>query len=612
MMRSNMPQQINQGIGTLNERARGMYRGPRGIGSYAQYMQEGGEVSPPRMKVVARGGAGEGALTGSEFNQRINELREQGNFGDKYTVIGNTLYEKAIDPSTGREVAYMIRDTGGPDLEIVYRGDPGGENLASWDAGATPGFTATQGRPGRKPGIGDLMRVGATFEQASELLGSGLGDTRDWRAIMASENPLAAAAAGMQQRYGGLNLVPEYRKGMLRGRIVSSTGENLTEIPFGEAFARRGDTERMLRSYGFSGEQVQNFIDQYSDAVSPETRSILSNYSLPQVEGNFVLSPDYLSTLRTAEEIDRSLGQGPAAQDLTTTGIMSAVPSVQSVALPSILATPTQMSPFSQGAMNVPQFTQPVRFMQAGGEVGRGQGQGSTTGMPQSGPARDVYTGPSGERLNAVRERVIASSGVDPVQIAAEEGVDPNLFLNLIAQESGGRANAESEAGAYGFTQLMDATARELGVDRTDPVQNLRGGARYLRQQIETFQDIPLALAAYNAGPGAVRRFGGIPPYAETRQYVANILGLPGGGQAVSPTMRPSPVVPVPRPAEQDRGFVGMVPQRNPLNELGELLVSRPAPQIAADQAARLTEQLETGHVAPGLAGFTGLMRSMP
>lgn len=268
-----------------------------------------------------------------------------------------------------------------------------------------------------------------------------------------------------------------------------------------------------------------------------------------------------------------------------------------------------------EGSRGIGGFAQ---YMQEGGEVmpntaiGRAPGQGSTTGLPQSGPARDVYTGFTGDRLNAVRERVRAASGVDPVQIAAEEGVDPNLFLNLIAQESGGRANAESDAGAYGFTQLMDDTARELGVDRTDPVQNLRGGARYLRQQIETFRDIPLALAAYNAGPNAVRRFGGIPPYAETRQYVANILGLPGGGQAVSPTMRPSPVVPVPRPAEQDRGFVGMVPQRNPLNELGELLVSRPAPQIAADQAARLTEQLETGTVAPGLAGFTGLMRSMP
>jgi hypothetical protein len=256
-----------------------------------------------------------------------------------------------------------------------------------------------------------------------------------------------------------------------------------------------------------------------------------------------------------------------------------------------------------------------AQYMQDGGEItarGLGASQGSTTGSAVAGPGRDVYTGFDGDRLSAVRTRIIRESGVDPVRIAAEEGLDPNLFLNMIAQESGGNARAQSDAGAYGYTQLMDATARELGVDRTDPEQNLRGGARYLRQQIDTFEDIPLALAAYNAGPGAVRRYGGIPPFAETRAYVANILGLPGGQMAVSPTMRPEAVMPVPRPAEQDRFYSGLLPQRNPLNELGEILVSRPANQIAAGQLPQLDQTLNASIMPDQLGGFTDLMRTMP
>ena len=110
-------------------------------------------------------------------------------------------------------------------------------------------------------------------------------------------------------------------------------------------------------------------------------------------------------------------------------------------------------------------------------------------------------------------------------QIASEEGVDPDLFIRLVEAESSFRPDVTSEAGAYGLTQLMPGTAAELGVDPSDPVQNLRGGARYLRQQLDRFGDPALALAAYNAGPGNVRRYGGIPPFEETQNYVTRILG---------------------------------------------------------------------------------------
>ena len=117
----------------------------------------------------------------------------------------------------------------------------------------------------------------------------------------------------------------------------------------------------------------------------------------------------------------------------------------------------------------------------------------------------------------------------EAVKAAQAAGIDPDLFLRLVQQESGFRANAVSHKGATGLTQLMPATAAELGVDPNDPIQNLAGGARYLRQQLDTFDGNPyLALAAYNAGAGNVRKHGGVPPFKETQNYVARIMGGTG------------------------------------------------------------------------------------
>jgi soluble lytic murein transglycosylase-like protein len=110
---------------------------------------------------------------------------------------------------------------------------------------------------------------------------------------------------------------------------------------------------------------------------------------------------------------------------------------------------------------------------------------------------------------------------------ASKYDVDPALLRGLIRAESNFNPNAGSPAGAQGLTQLMPGTAASLGVKNLhDPAQSIDGGAHYLRMQLDAFGgDVTKALAAYNAGPGAVQRHGGVPPYAETQQYVQKVLG---------------------------------------------------------------------------------------
>ena len=123
------------------------------------------------------------------------------------------------------------------------------------------------------------------------------------------------------------------------------------------------------------------------------------------------------------------------------------------------------------------------------------------------------------------------------------------VAVAMLHQESAGREDALSPKGAYGYMQLMPDTARELGVDMSDPLQNITGGLTYLRRQMTDFGSLPLALAAYNAGPGAVSEYGGIPPYAETQDYVKKILGRVGLDENAEPT-------------GAGRGIFGALPER--------------------------------------------------
>lgn len=140
-------------------------------------------------------------------------------------------------------------------------------------------------------------------------------------------------------------------------------------------------------------------------------------------------------------------------------------------------------------------------------------------------------------RISAIESRLasLGSGAPAPEQAASfaqaltsasqRAGLPSALVKAVVQEESGGDPSAVSPAGAQGLMQLMPETAKGLGVSNPfDPQQNLAGGTHYLRSMLDRFHDLPDALAAYNAGPEAVDKYGGVPPYPETRAYVQHVM----------------------------------------------------------------------------------------
>ncbi|ABF64157.1 lytic transglycosylase domain-containing protein [Rhodobacteraceae bacterium R_SAG7] len=177
------------------------------------------------------------------------------------------------------------------------------------------------------------------------------------------------------------------------------------------------------------------------------------------------------------------------------------------------LATPVVASDLFSNSSKRKVFAAQTKFLDTRGAT---QYRGSERLKPDSlqDDVLPVYRGSyRGEYLEVARSAARAN------------GVPEDLFLRLVQQESNWNPTAESHKGALGLAQLMPQTARTLGVDPLVPAENLRGGAKYLAQQYRKFGSWRLALAAYNAGPEAVTRHGGVPPYKETQNYVRKILG---------------------------------------------------------------------------------------
>ncbi|MGY1796049.1 transglycosylase SLT domain-containing protein [Geodermatophilus sp. SYSU D00525] len=170
--------------------------------------------------------------------------------------------------------------------------------------------------------------------------------------------------------------------------------------------------------------------------------------------------------------------------------------------------------------------------------VGIYVGDGRMIAAPQEGDVvrvQDVGTPTVIRRVlpaSAAASAPVTSPGAGPAGVpyadlftaaGARHGVDPALLAAVAEVESGFDSSAVSSAGATGLMQFMPATARGLGVDATDPASSIDGAARYLRQLTDRFGSTDLALAAYNAGPGTVARYGGVPPYGETQSYVRRV-----------------------------------------------------------------------------------------
>ncbi|HWK26947.1 MAG TPA: lytic transglycosylase domain-containing protein [Solirubrobacter sp.] len=217
-------------------------------------------------------------------------------------------------------------------------------------------------------------------------------------------------------------------------------------------------------------------------------------------------------------------GAAPAPSPATSSAFQSALANATGTATPfaSNAGTGTLMSAATSGA-----YGATAGGAGASGAYGAAAYGGAAAGVGASGAGTSAL--PAGTPYAA-----------EITQAARANGLDPALLAGLIKQESGFNASAGSSAGARGLTQLMPGTAASLGVTNVlDPVQSINGGARYLKQQLDAFGgDVTKALAAYNAGPGAVQRFGGVPPYAETQNYVravqANAAAYRGGAPSTS------------------------------------------------------------------------------
>ena len=166
-------------------------------------------------------------------------------------------------------------------------------------------------------------------------------------------------------------------------------------------------------------------------------------------------------------------------------------------------------------------------------------GTAAAKGVQPSSPAnRPGETGSTGDapRTGAAPKTAAARETSAPAdsayyetirQAAGKYGVDPKLVSAVAEVESGFQQGAVSATGAVGVMQLMPETAESLGVNPYDAAQNINGGAQYLKQMLDTFDgDVRKAVAAYNAGPEAVKEYGGVPPYSETQQYVSSVLDL--------------------------------------------------------------------------------------
>jgi hypothetical protein len=390
-------------------------------------------------------------------------------------------------------------------------------------APADPGFTGEDVDAFVEQAQGRAQRRGAAMATAQSLMGTGSGGVGGTQPVITTAMPSTAGFAGMS--------ITPFAEG---GPVIGSPfGNSLTDnkrgpLSFSPAITTPGYTDPGPGQIpaGMQGDQLR--AQQQQMGVGGLFQEMHQNF-------NNAISGLRSSPLRVYQDYLTQTYVQPAAEQMQgkVQDFVGLVDQAEGVHFGA-----DETFGFGGGPMQPQQPQQPMGANGFGGlqqqaysQSGQALGNGLQSPQPLTQERRFGAVGYAeggavgSDPTLALRQRVVEAYGFDPAAVAAEEGVDPTLLMRMMMQESGGRANAVSPKGARGLMQLMPGTAEMLGVNPDDPEQNVRGGARYLRMMLDEFGTVPLALAAYNAGPGNVRKYQGVPPFEETRNYVATITG---------------------------------------------------------------------------------------
>ena len=521
---------------------------------------------------------------------------------DKYQNEYNA-YKSAYDDWQSRADAYnaAVEAWNAGPRTTEYSQSPGyvaypGEFTMS--APADPGFTGDDVDAFVKQAQGRAQRRGAAMATAQALMGTGGGG-------VGGTQPIVTTSTDAGPNLAGMSITPFAEGGAVIGSpFANPMTDTFNQPPGGMQMAAQ--QQQQMGVGGLFEQMHQNFGNEIAGLRSSPLRVyqdyLTRTYVQPaaqEMQGKvqeFVGLVDQAEGVHFGADKTYGFGGGPMQQSMMSNMGLGA-PMNTNGAGPNL-----QQQRFSSLANSMqqgqPSFT-PVESMSKAQQVdyysnspewtkvGEGSFQNNTFG--------NIFTvegfaegGAVGDPTIELRQRVIETYGFDPAAIAAEEGVDPSLLMRMMSQESRGRANAVSPKGARGLMQLMPGTAEMLGVNPDDPEQNVRGGARYMRMMLDEFGTVPLALAAYNAGPGNVRKYQGVPPFEETRNYIATITGADPG--EILPDMgnyfnMPGADAPVERPRMRPEGL-GTPDYTAPTPMVSEYLMSGYVPR-AEDHAQR-------------------------